>query len=92
MNNRVELSPADQRRLARAGYAYISRAPFARRRDGKIVLTVDAKGRCNQLDSKRGLCTIYDARPRACAEFPPGSEGCLFARDVERGIFDGGRD
>ncbi len=91
MNNRVELSRADQRRLSNAGHANVTRPPYARRRDGKIVLTLDDKGRCNQLDAV-GLCTIYASRPSACAEFPPASEGCLFARDVERGLFDGARD
>jgi hypothetical protein len=91
MNNRVALSRADERRLAAAGHANVTRPPYARRRDGRLVLTLAPSGRCKQLDA-RGLCVIYASRPDACAAFPPASEGCLFARDAEQGVFDGARD
>lgn len=90
MNNNVEIWPDDLRKLVEAGHAELTQPPWVRRRNGKLVLAV-LDGRCPQL-RKDGLCAIYDARPSACADFPMGSEGCLFARDEELGIFDGARD
>jgi hypothetical protein len=87
MNNHVELTKKDVRNLVRAGHEAITREPYVRKRDGKLILAL-VDGRCTQLAAD-GLCSIYDARPSACSSFPPASEGCLYARDVERGILDG---
>lgn len=59
-----------------------------RRRLGRVRLRLLPSGRCNQLGA-HNTCRIYDSRPDACRDFPPGSECCLFSREEELGIFDG---
>ena len=90
MNNNVEIWPDDMAKLAEAGHAELTQPPWVRRRNGKLVLVM-VDGRCPQL-TRNGSCAIYAARPSACSDFPVGSEGCLFARDEELGIFDGAKE
>jgi len=89
-DNRVELEPEDVERFAAAGRAELARAPYARRDEGKIVLRLLRDKRCRHLGASNA-CAIYAFRPAACAQFPVGSECCLYAREEELGIVDGDR-
>lgn len=87
-DNDVELEDEDQARFARGGRPELGKAPYARRRDGKLVLTLAPGKVCRHLASDN-KCGIYALRPNACSQFPAGSECCLFAREEELQIFDG---
>lgn len=78
-HNRVELSRRDRRRVGELP---------VERKGGKIVLALAKNGHCVAL-RRDNTCRIYEARPDACREFPPASEGCLFAREMELGVVDG---
>ena len=89
-DNRVELDDGDVARFEKAGRGDLTRAPYAKREDGTVVLVLRRDKRCKQLadDNK---CGIYAIRPDACSTFPAGSECCLSAREEEMGIVDGAR-
>ncbi len=88
-DNEVILQPADTRRFADAGRPELAKPPFAKRhKDGRLVLTLLANGRCQHL-KRDNKCGIYELRPHPCSEFPMGSECCLFAREDILGIYDG---
>ncbi len=87
--NEVILEDVDIERFEDAGRKELTRRPYARRRrDGRVVLTLKTDKRCKHLadDNK---CDIYALRPDACSTFPVGSEGCLFSREEELGIYEG---
>jgi Fe-S-cluster containining protein len=89
VKNEVILEERDLRRWKKIGLSHLSRRPWGRRdADGRIVLVLTQDGRCKHL-MRDNKCKIYEARPAACSEFPPGSECCLFAREEELGIVDG---
>jgi Fe-S-cluster containining protein len=87
-DNRVELEDQDIERFERAGRLDLTRPPYAKRDDGKIILVLRKDKRCKHLadDNK---CGIYPIRPDACSTFPAGSECCLSSREEELGIIDG---
>jgi hypothetical protein len=89
-DNRVILEDEDVDRFHKAGRADLMKRPYARKEDGRVILTLRRGGdkACKHLaaDNK---CGIYEIRPNACSTFPMGSECCLFAREEELGITDG---
>ena len=87
-DNEVILYDVDLERFKKGGRPDLARPPYARRRDGKLMLTLLRSKDCRQLlpDNK---CAIYALRPDACSTFPVGSEPCLFSREEELGITDG---
>jgi Fe-S-cluster containining protein len=86
--NSVELEDPDIERFEKAGRPELLRPPYARRRDGRLVLTLRKDKRCHHLgDDNR--CAVYAFRPDACSTFPAGSECCLSSREEEMGILDG---
>jgi Fe-S-cluster containining protein len=87
-DNSVELDDDDVARFEKEGRADLTRPPYARHRDGRLLLTLSTDRRCRHLggDNK---CAIYAIRPSACSTFPPGSECCLSSREEELGIVDG---
>jgi Fe-S-cluster containining protein len=87
-DNEVVLYDVDLERFREGGRADLGRPPYARKKDGKLVLTLLRSKNCRQLlpDNK---CAIYAIRPDACSSFPVGSEPCLFSREEELGIIDG---
>ena len=87
-DNEVVLEKQDARRFRRAGLEKMLKPPFARRKDGRLMLKVLANGKCTNLQ-RDNKCAIYEARPDACRFFPAASECCLFAREEELGIIDG---
>jgi Fe-S-cluster containining protein len=87
-DNRVEIERADLARFRRAGRPELGRAPYARKRDGKLVLQLLRSRDCRHLTREKE-CAIYELRPDSCRSFPPGSEGCLFSREEELGVVDG---
>ena len=87
-DNEVVVHEVDEKRFRAAGRGDLLKPPFARRRDGKLVLTLLRSKDCRHLASDN-KCGIYPIRPDACSEFPMGSECCLYAREEEMGIFDG---
>jgi uncharacterized protein len=89
-DNEVILHDVDVERFREGGRADLARAPYARKKDGKLVLTLLRSKDCRHLmaDNK---CAIYALRPDACSSFPVGSEPCLFSREEELGIVDGAR-
>jgi Fe-S-cluster containining protein len=86
--NEVVLGEPDVDRFRRGGRAHLARPPFARRKDGKLMLTLLADGRCRHL-ARDLRCKIYELRPAACSDFPAGSECCLYAREEELRAYDG---
>jgi Fe-S-cluster containining protein len=90
-DNRVELETRDIDRFARANRPELARPPYTRRDGKKVVLRLLRSRDCRHLGADR-RCGIYEIRPESCRVFPPGSEGCLYSRDVELGIVDGARD
>jgi hypothetical protein len=87
-DNHVELDDEDVQRFEQAGRSVLARPPYARRSDGRLVLTLQKDKRCRHLaDDNR--CGIYAIRPSACSTFPPASECCLSSREEEMGIIDG---
>ncbi len=87
-DNEVQLMDVDVERFADAGRKELARPPLARKRDGKLILTLLPNGKCRHL-KRDNKCAIYTCRPDACSEFPAGSECCLYARAEELGIHDG---
>jgi len=87
-DNEVQLFDVDVERFERAERPELGRSPIARKRDGKLVLTLLPSGLCRYL-GKDNKCAIYACRPDACSEFPAGSECCLYSRAVELGVHDG---
>ncbi len=90
-DNEVVLLEKDVARFRRAGLAKLLHAPWSRRKDGRVVLTLRANKRCHHLH-RDNTCGIYADRPGACRDFPPASECCLFSREDELGITDGAKD
>jgi hypothetical protein len=87
-DNRVELEDRDTARFAEGGRPELSRPPYARRDDGRLVLVLRKDKGCKHLGGDN-CCVIYPIRPDACRTFPPASECCLSSREEEMGIFDG---
>jgi Fe-S-cluster containining protein len=87
-DNEVILHEPDVERFRAGGRPELAKPPYARKRDGKLVLTLLKSKDCRQLmpDNK---CAIYAIRPDACSTFPMASEPCLFSREEELGIVDG---
>ncbi len=87
-DNEVILGEVDVERFRAGGRPELAKAPYARKTDGKLVLTLLKSKKCRQLlpDNK---CAIYPIRPDACSQFPVASEPCLFSREEELGIVDG---
>jgi Fe-S-cluster containining protein len=90
-DNNVELEDADVDRFERAGRGELARLPYARRKDGRLVLVLRADKRCKHLEGDN-RCGIYAVRPDACSMFPVGSECCLSSREEVFGIVDGAQD
>jgi Fe-S-cluster containining protein len=86
--NSVELEEQDIERFEKAGRPELLRPPYARRRDGRLVLTLRKDKRCHHLGADN-RCAVYAFRPDACSTFPAGSECCLSSREEEMGILDG---
>jgi Fe-S-cluster containining protein len=87
-DNEVILEDADLERLRDAGRMDLVKYPLARKRNGKLVLTLLRSKDCRHLGAKN-VCRIYDVRPNACRDFPMGSECCLYAREEELSEYDG---
>jgi hypothetical protein len=87
-DNRVELEDQDIERFEKAGRADLTRAPYAKRDDGKIILVLRRDKRCKHLGYDN-RCGVYPIRPDACSTFPVASECCLSSREAELGIVDG---
>ncbi len=84
----VILEPQDIHRFDEAGQSKLHRRPWARRKNGKVVLVLNDQERCRH-HRRDHRCRIYDFRPNACREFPVGSEGCLSARGEVLSKWDG---
>ncbi|HKQ68523.1 MAG TPA: YkgJ family cysteine cluster protein, partial [Polyangiaceae bacterium] len=89
-SNRVELDRDDIERFEGGGRADLARAPYARRSDGKLVLSLTSSRTCVHLRADE-RCGIYSLRPEMCRVFPEGSECCLSARAEEFDLHDGAR-
>lgn len=89
-DNEVVLEKDDVERLEKAGKGALARAPYAKKKNGRVVLTLLASKRCRHL-ARDNKCKIYPARPDACSSFPVASECCMFAREEEFGWVDGYR-
>jgi hypothetical protein len=87
-DNRIELEEMDVARFAKGRRPELSRPPYARRSDGRLVLVLRKDKMCKHLGADN-RCAIYPIRPDACRTFPPASECCLSSREEEKGIFDG---
>jgi hypothetical protein len=87
-DNEVVLEKQDARRFRKARLEKMLQPPYARRKNGRLMLRVLANGKCTNLE-RDNKCAIYEARPDACRFFPAASECCLFAREEELGIIDG---
>jgi hypothetical protein len=87
-DNRVELEKGDIERFQRANRSELARPPYARKDGKKVVLRLLLSRDCRHLGADKS-CGIYDIRPESCRVFPPGSEGCLYSREIELGIVDG---
>jgi uncharacterized protein len=88
--NDVELDDADIARFRHAGREELASPPYARRKDGRLMLVLRRDKRCKHLlDDNR--CGIYAFRPDACRTFPVGSECCLSSREEVLDIVDGAR-
>ncbi len=87
-DNEVVIHDVDRQRFAEANRLDLLKAPWTRRSDGKLVLTLLPNKKCKHLatDNK---CGIYTFRPDACRDFPVASECCLYARELERKLYDG---
>jgi len=89
-DNCVELDDADMARFDRAGRGDLARPPYARHKDGRLVLVLRRDRQCKHLEGDN-RCGIYAIRPDACSTFPVGSECCLSSREEVFGIVDGAR-
>jgi hypothetical protein len=87
-DNRVELEAQDIERFEAANRPELAKAPYTRKDGKKIILRLLRSRDCRHLRVDR-RCGIYEIRPESCRVFPPGSEGCLYARESELGILDG---
>jgi Fe-S-cluster containining protein len=87
-SNEVLLGKDDVRRFEKAGRPELAAMPYARRKNGKLVLRLAADKGCLQLGADN-RCSIYAIRPDMCRTFPVGSECCLSARAEDLGIYDG---
>ncbi|MGO9712222.1 MAG: YkgJ family cysteine cluster protein [Polyangiaceae bacterium] len=87
-DNEVVLHDVDIARFRDAGREDLTKPPYARKKDGTLVLTLLASKNCRHLESDN-KCAIYAIRPDACSMFPMGSEPCLFSREEELGVVDG---
>jgi Fe-S-cluster containining protein len=87
-SNEVVLGKDDVRRFERAGRPELAAMPYARRKNGKLVLRLATDRGCVQLGVDN-RCNIYGIRPDMCRTFPPGSECCLSSRAEDLGIYDG---
>lgn len=87
-DNEVLLLKQDIERFHQGGRADLLQRPYARRTDGKLVLTLLRNKDCRHL-GRDNKCGIYPLRPDACSTFPVGSECCLYAREEELGVSDG---
>jgi len=87
-SNEVVLDEKDVQRFERAGRPELASMPYARRKNGKLMLRLAADRGCLQL-SLDHRCSIYAIRPDMCRTFPAGSECCLSARAEDFGIYDG---
>jgi hypothetical protein len=87
-DNEVILQDEDIERFKKAGRGDLVKPPYAKRQDGRLVLTLLKNKRCHHL-KRDNRCGIYTIRPHACSEFPMGSECCMFAREDVLGLFDG---
>lgn len=87
-DNFVELDDVDIERFEKAGRGDLARPPYARRKDGAVVLVLQPNKDCQHLGSDN-KCGIYAIRPDACSHFPVGSECCLSSREEEMEIVDG---
>lgn len=89
IDNEVTLTDEDEARFVAGGRPDLMSPPYARRRDGVLMLSLVPKTKhCKQLQ-KDNKCKIYEIRPNPCREFPVASEGCLSAREQELNLFDG---
>ena len=87
-DNRVELEEQDIERFERANRPELAKPPYTRKDGKKVVLRLLRSRACRHLGADL-RCGIYEIRPEPCRVFPPGSEGCLYAREAELGILDG---
>ncbi len=87
-DNEVILLDSDIQRFKDGGRPELAKLPFAKRVDGRLMLTLLENKRCRHL-KRDNRCGIYSLRPHSCSEFPMGSECCLFAREDVLGLFDG---
>jgi Fe-S-cluster containining protein len=87
-DNEVFLEKEDIARFRDGGRPELAKPPFAKRQDGRLVLTLLPNKRCRHL-RRDNRCGIYEIRPHSCSEFPKGSECCLFAREDAFGVTDG---
>jgi hypothetical protein len=87
-DNQVQLFDVDLQRFRDGGRADLTKPPYTRKKDGKLILTLLRSKSCRHLadDNK---CGVYAIRPDACSQFPAGSECCLYARESELGLVDG---
>lgn len=92
IDNEVELSKDDCKRLVAIGRGDATKPPHAKWRQGKLYLLLQKENKRCTLLTAEGHCGIYEARPEMCSDFPVASEGCLYSRDVELGILDGPRE
>jgi hypothetical protein len=89
-SNEVILDKEDIARFRRGGRPELASMPYARRKNGKLMLRLAPDGGCLQLRPDN-RCSIYDIRPEMCRSFPPASECCLSTRADDLGIHDGAR-
>jgi Fe-S-cluster containining protein len=87
-DNEVVLYDVDLDRFRKGGRADLTKPPYARRKNGKLVLTLLRSKDCRHLEADN-KCAIYAIRPDACSSFPVASEPCLFSREEELGVVDG---
>ena len=89
-DNDVILFKEDVERFKAGGQEKLAMRPWARKKDGKLVLVLLENKHCQHLQGDN-KCGIYAIRPDACSTFPVASECCLYAREEELGIIDGDR-
>lgn len=85
--NEVILERRDTQRFVRAGRKELLQKPYAKKKDGRVVLLLRKDKTCFHL-GKDKKCAVYAFRPDACSTFPVGSECCLFAREEELGVVE----
>lgn len=80
-DNFVELDDDDIALFQRAGRSELLKPPYAKMKNGKVVLRLLKNKRCRHLQDDN-CCAIYPIRPSACWMFPVASECCLSARET----------